>query len=351
MRILFVARRYPPDVQAGTETAFAALVRQAGLFGHDTRLVAGWTRDRSLIPEDALGVDLRGRGTGAAQFAIWRAARGEIARWKPDVVFTNTIEAPVTRVPTIGLIHDLHFGKTQRYLSTVLREALTRARAARFARVIVPSIATRDALVALGLSRIDVIPLGVDLDRFVPPAARPVNDPVELLCPGRILPGKAQHVAIDAVARLNVLEKKRVILRIVGVAGDAIYLDQLKVQSYRQPVVFEPADTDLAAAYARSDLVVLPSLLHEGFGVAATEAMACGRPVIWTDQPGVREATAGIGFPVPPDDAVAIRDLIRAFLKDPAPFLAAGAAGRAHVAPHHGWGEVWRHVERVLAAL
>lgn len=350
MRILFVARRFPPDVQTAPETAFAALFAQAQAHGHEVRLVTGWVRDRALVPADALGVDLRGQGAAGAMWAIARAARAEVGRFRPDLVLTDTIEAPATRVPTVAFLYDLTFGRADGGWRVRLARAVYGLRATGFAKVIVPSESTREALVASGFpaARTEVVPLGVDLARFVPPPPRPATEPVELLCPGRILPGKAQHVAIDAVARLNVLEKKRVVLRIIGAPVDVIYHDQLKVQAFKQPVVFEPDPPDLAAAYQRADLVVLPSLLREGFGLSALEAMACGRPVIWTDQPGVRAATGGIGFPVPPDDAVAIRDLIRAYLTDRAPFDAAGAAGRAYVAPHHGWDVVWGHVARVL---
>lgn len=52
-------------------------------------------------------------------------------------------------------------------------------------------------------------------------------------------------------------------------------------------------DEDLADLYAGCHLYVFPSL-HEGFGLPALEAMACGAPVIASDRTGIPEA---VGMP------------------------------------------------------
>jgi glycosyltransferase involved in cell wall biosynthesis len=352
MRLLMVARRFPPDVRSGSETVFERLYHEAKQ-RHEVRLVCGYVRGREHVPAEALGVDLRGHSLGAARFALWRAARSAIAAFRPEAVLASSIEAP-TGPTAICIVHDLNFGKARPGASQPVREAFYRWRTSSFARIVVPSRATRDALVHAGVaaSRIEVIHNGVDLDHFHP---LPVTDRqpgrVEIAYPARILPGKAQHVAIDAVARLSPADKRRVWLRIAGTVADRIYFDQLRVQAYRQPVEFDPDPDDLAPSYQRADLVLFPSVMREGFGYTAIEAMACGRPVIWADQAAIREATNGIGFPVPPDDTVAIRDQIRAYLKDPAPFEAAGRAGRAYVEQWYRWDAVWARYEKLLQAV
>ena len=50
--------------------------------------------------------------------------------------------------------------------------------------------------------------------------------------------------------------------------------------------------SDLAAAYANADLLVLPSR-HETYGIVASEALARGVPVLATDVGGVRESLGG----------------------------------------------------------
>ena len=44
----------------------------------------------------------------------------------------------------------------------------------------------------------------------------------------------------------------------------------------------------LAHVYATADILVLPSQLQESFGLVLIEAMACGKPVVASDLPGVR---------------------------------------------------------------
>ena len=44
----------------------------------------------------------------------------------------------------------------------------------------------------------------------------------------------------------------------------------------------------LSFYYAASDIVVLPSLPTGWFGVVLIEAMACGKPVIASNLPGMR---------------------------------------------------------------
>jgi glycosyltransferase involved in cell wall biosynthesis len=353
MRLLMVARRFPPDVRSGSETVFERLYAEARK-AHEVQLVCGYVRGREHIPPEALGVDLRDKGPGAAQWALWRAARSAVRSFRPNAILANSIEAP-TGPNAICVVHDLNFGRARPGASQPLREGLYRWRTSGFARIVVPSRATRDALLHAGVrsDRIEVIHNGVDLDRFKPVSPPPDRQPdrIELAYPARILPGKAQHLAIDAVARLSGPEKRRVWLRIAGTVADRVYFDQLRVQAYRQPVEMEPDPDDLAPAYQRADLVLFPSVMREGFGYTAIEAMACGKPVVWSDQAAIREATNGIGFPVPPDDAVAVRDQIRAFLADPTPFRAAGTAGRAYVEQWYRWDTVWSAYERLLTAV
>lgn len=353
MKLLLVARRYPPDVRSGTETVFENLRDQARR-RHDVRLCVGFVRERSLVPADADAVDLRRSIKGLAWVTMARAAAKVAREFRPDVVLSNSIEVPNTGFPTACIIHDLNFGKARRNASSIGKELFYRLRARRLDLVITPSWATREELVRIGVptERIEAIHNGVDIERFRPAeVADREPDRIELAYPGRILPGKGQHVAIDAVARLSAAEKARVHLRIVGAVADPIYYDQLRIQAYKQPVSFHPDVDDIAPFYQRADLVLFPTLMREGFGFTAVEAMACGRPCAWTDQPAIREATGGIGWPVPPDDATALRDVVRALIDDPTPFRRAGEDGRRFVEGRYAWPRVWESYERALARI
>jgi glycosyltransferase involved in cell wall biosynthesis len=85
--------------------------------------------------------------------------------------------------------------------------------------------------------------------------------------------------------------------------------------------------------YAAADVVVQPSQLFEPFGLVAVEAMACGRPVIASELPGVRRVVtdAGGGVLTPPGDPEALADAIDRLLEDGALRRRLADAGRIGV--------------------
>jgi glycosyltransferase involved in cell wall biosynthesis len=107
-------------------------------------------------------------------------------------------------------------------------------------------------------------------------------------------------------------------------------------------------DDDLPRYYAASDLVVLPSVTRgEAFGVVLLEAMACGKPVVASDLPGVRVVvrTTGGGRLAPPGDATALAGAIAALGTDAGLRAALGAAGRRAVEAHYTWPAIGRRLE------
>lgn len=73
----------------------------------------------------------------------------------------------------------------------------------------------------------------------------------------------------------------------------------------------------LDAAYCSSDLFVMPSL-YEGYGMALTEAMAHGLPMVSTTGGAAAQTVRhGTGTKAPSGDAVALRAPIRTLLLDP----------------------------------
>jgi glycosyltransferase involved in cell wall biosynthesis len=352
VRLLLAARRFPPDVCSGTETVFEALYRLAKA-RHDVRLVAGFMRSRDRIPSEAVAVDLREKEKAYRWVLMGKAIRKEARDFCPDVVLANNIEVPPTGVPTICLVHDLNFGRVaDRALGTRMRARFYAERAKRLDAVVAVSVATAGVLTQIGVPAelIHVIHNGVDLDVFRPvPAAD--DGVVRIAYPARILPAKGQHHAIDAVARLPRGAKERVRLTIAGAVVDRVYLEQLRVQAFNQPVDIVPDPPAIAPVYQAADIVVFPTELEEGFGFTAVEAMACGRPVVWFDQPAIREATGGVGVPVPRGDVLALRAAIQGLVDDPARRRAIGNEGREFCERHRTWPAAWDKYEQLLRTL
>lgn len=78
------------------------------------------------------------------------------------------------------------------------------------------------------------------------------------------------------------------------------------------------------------DVVVLPSVAVEGFGIVLIEAGFLGKPVVGSDAPGIREAVVdgSTGLLAPPGDSEALAEAIGTILQDPALATAMGLRGR-----------------------
>lgn len=86
----------------------------------------------------------------------------------------------------------------------------------------------------------------------------------------------------------------------------------------RDRVLFLPhcSDPELGLFYSGADLLVAPSL-YEGFGLPVLEAMACGCPVLISDQGALPEISGDAGFQVNPYDIRAIKEGMRTVLSQP----------------------------------
>lgn len=211
---------------------------------------------------------------------------------------------------------------------------------------------------AYGLSgaKIDVVPAGVDLDRFWPAVGRPagIGDEPQLLFVGRLQPLKGPDTAVRTLAVLRRwLPGAR--LRIIGGASgtgvgvtDPTHLSLLAEElGVGDAVTFEDAldQAELADRYRSADLLLAPSR-SETFGLVALEAQACGVPVVAADVPGL-EAVVGAGGELvgghdPWDHAAAALGL----LTDHGRWRRASAAG-VRTAQQASWE---RSVDRLLAS-
>lgn len=188
----------------------------------------------------------------------------------------------------------------QVYLATVGRPLLTRA-----AAVVFTSEQER-VLASYGPKRLEwVVPVGLDGASFahLPPrgtfrSAFPAIDGPFLLFVGRLSRQKGLDLLIGAFARLA-RQRPDLWLVLVGPDPDG-YEAHLRALSERlgvnHRVVFIGMLTHelKLAAFIDAELFVLPSYA-ENFGAVITEALACGLPVVMSDQVNIHREIAAAG--------------------------------------------------------
>lgn len=220
-----------------------------------------------------------------------------------------------------------------------------------------PTVA-EEAVSILGVcrSRVHVVALGVD--PVFSASVRP-GDPADragagvavdgryVLWAGSLVshdPRKALDVLLEAMAALM---RRRPELTLVltgapGLEGERVAAvgDGLGVRTLRTGFV---PDATLAALYRGAAAVAIPSL-HEGFGLPALEAMACGAPVVTSRAGNLEALVDDAGLLVPAGDAAPLARALEAVLSDPE--LAARLRARG---PQRAAGFTWAHAaERTL---
>ena len=105
------------------------------------------------------------------------------------------------------------------------------------------------------------------------------------------------------------------------------------------------ADADLASLYRQAAVVVLPST-HEGFGLTALEAMACGAPLVATAVGNLPQLTMDVAVLVPPGDPDSIAAAIESVLTEPV-----RAARMRHAGVDRAAGYTWERTAAMTAAV
>lgn len=215
------------------------------------------------------------------------------------------------RTPALRELLDERFAAM---LDAAVGDALARADV-----TVTPSEAARREVAdgyGIDASRIVVAHHGVDADVFRPGLALPddlADGPPYVLFVGVLHPRKGITRLRDAVALLADQGLPHRLVVIGGAPGDRADPEVLaraataEIPGARGRLLHRPGgdDAELAAVMANAAAFCLPSL-HEGFGLPALEAMACGAPVVVSDRGALPEVVDDAGLVVAPEpDAIA----------------------------------------------
>jgi len=182
----------------------------------------------------------------------------------------------------------------------------------------------------------EIVPNGIDVNRFARPATRPPDmqpNQRHVLYVGRLEPRKGVEHLVHAMAAV---QRAGSSARLV-VVGDGPDREGLEAAARRSGIaatfVGRVPDDALPGYYRAADVVCAPALGDESFGLVLLEAMAAARPIVATRIAGYSELLEGRGLArlVDAGDATGLAREIGSLLDDPGQARALGDRAAARV--------------------
>jgi glycosyltransferase involved in cell wall biosynthesis len=322
MHIVMLADAVYEDAVGGSRVVARELARRMAARGHRVTLIAPRIgRVKSLAPSASQPyriIRISHRGPGSLVQKAARTVREVAAREGIDLIhvhFAYPALAVHLRPPHGVPIVRSYYGSwaeesrieaegSGRRPSLATRWAMPCRLAAKRAadalslrgsrRVIVLSRYSRGEVIGdfgIPAERVDLVPGGVDLDRFQPGDRRAARarlslpaDRRVLLTVRRLVPRMGLHSLLSAMpAVLQAFPDTVLVVGGTGPLATALRARtvQLGLEESVRFVGFIP-DEELSTYYQAADYFVLPTRALEGFGLPTLEAFACGTPVLGT---------------------------------------------------------------------
>ncbi len=184
-------------------------------------------------------------------------------------------------------------------------------------QIMVLSHAAKRSMVAeqIPAEKLFVNPCGVDLTAFRPTFDRKEGVFRVIFC-GKMSPRKGVHYLLQAFQKLGFSSAE---LWLIGSPPDAVFREAL--EPFMTPQVKTLGafpQTRLSELYGQGSVFVLPSVA-DGFGMVVPQAMACGLPVIVTENVGAADIVSeGVdGFIVPIRDVEALSQKLSLLYENP----------------------------------
>jgi glycosyltransferase involved in cell wall biosynthesis len=312
-----------PEVRRGAERYLGDLVRFLRADGYRVRVVTTASRPRP----SADGIDYRGRAAARVLsrlgvdpvVALAPTMAWPLLRSRAPIVHALSVAdgAAAVLIPRRGrAVVTTLMGIPERWYTERTRSGAIawRLLMGRADEVICLSSHVREVLEAEYGRPGVVVPPGVDTERFRPLADR--TDPPTLLFVAALDEARKRF---DLLLRaFREVADARPDVRLVATGhGDPSAVHQARAalpEGVRERVRVVDLSTEaLPRAYSEAAVTVLPSR-NEAFGLTLAESLACGTPVVGTDDAGIVDVVddPSIGRRFAPDDAP---DLARALLE------------------------------------
>jgi glycosyltransferase involved in cell wall biosynthesis len=180
------------------------------------------------------------------------------------------------------------------------------------------------------------------------------SGPLEIGYLGNVIPRKALHVLLQALAEIPEVNWR---LRVIGsLEADRVYAARIQHQAAAPPLAGRVEFTgeldhpEVGRILADCDVMALPSE-SEGYAIAYLEALGHGLPVIATAASGAVELVqhGENGFLVQPNDPAGIREALALLASDPLKRQQMSVAARRSYEKHPTWKDSANTIRSFLA--
>ncbi len=353
MKLTFITRLFPEDSFGGGELHTYEIWKRAKKV-YDVSLISGFKKDLGLLPEDTYAINQKSNNKFWNYLKFYRKTKKYLEEIKPDLIHATCYEFPSLSIKT--LLCSYHLGHLLGYvgkksLVKKLQLFFVKKRLRKFDKIIAISKATYNDLLKLGVEekKLKLIYPGVDFKKFKPKKIK--NKKFTIVCPSRISREKGQDILIKAFKKIPLETLKEMELIIVGFVSDKDYLNELKREAFSWPVKFELNVKDIVSYYQKADLIVFPTLMYEGFGFSAAEALACEKPLIASDFPSIREIVGKNGLLVKAGDFDALASSIEILYENKILRNSFAKKGRKSVLKKFNWEKCFKEYCKIYEEL
>lgn len=262
----------------------------------------------------------------AIRQAINNISRHDVTYINSVVVFDYLVASIFCRKNVILHVHEIPVGLARMVFSALIFLS--------GAKKIYNSFSTKKSFLLSGRCS-DVIYNGV-VNSVVPVKTDMSDRPLNILMIGRFNSWKGQDFLVEVIGSLDPSVVSKIAVKIVG----SVFEDQVHFKNKVEDLVVRhglsgkveiaPFTKDTTPLYAWSDVVVVPSLKPEPFGLVAIEAMASGRAVIAANHGGLSEIVlhGQTGILFDPGSCEALASAIRYYVENKGLVISHGSSGK-----------------------
>lgn len=279
---------YPGGVKSHIEGLRTALVRK----GIEVEVCAPSTSEHIDITSAGSSVGIPFNGS-VARISFSRRSRRNLREWmtstgvevlhlhEPGIPSLSLLALMDKSVPCVGTFH----ASASRSVGYAVARPILSRFISRLDQRITVSQAARDLVEPRFPGSYTTIPNGIDFQRFSGADRDPDLESLRpfVLFVGRPEPRKGFDVAVEAMEQV----RKEHEINFVVVGRNNKEVPEWAVG------LGEVSQDRLPSVYAAAHVYLAPSLRGESFGIVLAEAMAAGTPVVCSDIPGYKEASAG----------------------------------------------------------